>query len=1280
MTQHDIMSSLAIFDYSRNKLCDLYDSQCEFPGQAYKIEREINVEDGIKTLSFSIPYMVDKHKNFRWRHLRSEYLVRLIYKGKTEWYIAQKPAKHKDKNGIYGEVSCRGVEASLKTKNIYMEFDDENGIGTLGELADKVLAGTGWTRGYTDPMLEQDGVTEKVRSLTSGNKQGSLGLICTLCELFKCYPVYDSDAKTVSFYNFNNRHQVLEGVVGQNLEVLNVNYDSSDICTRLYVEGEYAEDGYIGIDSVNPTGLTYILNFDYYREIGAFTEEHEAALADYLEDIADINTQISACTAQMIAVEDRLNTLIGQCKLALYYTTTGFLTPAYTYGDPTSEQEKLNVGDEVVVLKSNGTHRYETIVTTPEALIETGDYGIAKFVTKAAGLLGAAEVQVEAKEKQIENLEKRIAVTFKPETIAEYEAEIAKLRAEITTIFTKQDGLYAMMSEVMRSDGLLVRLDIYGMNYDNLRVEQDDVESDFIIAMGDMLRDGYWNNQNYVQGQEQSLYDDAMERMAILSRPSVDYKLNLIRIHKEFGIPLEDYLLNAIFKIHDDELEVHENLFVTKIKIGIDNEDTGDIEVSNKDITINSNNLGALLSRMSQLADLIDQKNTLYDRAKAITQNGSIYVDRLNGQIDVIKNQILSSVSNWHTDENGNIIFLSADGGSAMMLSGAGFMLANSKDDNGDWDWRTLGTGEGITADEIVAGFLSAERIEAGTISTDKVEPGFGGSLVLTGNPSIVSINQRIAPDFIPGKAYAKGQYVTYDGVLYVFTENFAGGTWQEATPYVSQTDVATEMELLPDKIVQEVVREGFSRTYIQATDPLLDPDKDVRTGDYWLKTTVVQTWGAVKLSTWQAVKSKTWGLLNGIAELYIYDGEKWYPVSDHAKVETAFTRIEQTADKILQTAQLFVNGKLESYSTIEQTALAISQYVTDNAYQIQSGIDINAQGIEIYGGKYIKVFSGGSINIDANGAFNVHSSNMVIDSETGEISLTGGVFNIHTNNFVIDSDTGEISMSGGAFNINTDNIVIDTETGELSIISGTFDVHSSNFTIDSTLGIVQSGDWVLTNKGIDFEHINETYGKMLFHLGESQLEIDAGYAVDPPDCAYAELAPQFEEITIIPSGGGPVVHQYAPNMVMKFYDPNHTIGGNAAGIQFTYTGKLIISGYGLFNRTTYDLQDVADIHAWSVYYHNLYNESSREVKHDIRVIDSKGDKLDALVPVSFVYNDDAEEHRHNGLIYEDTICILPEICTQDENNKAINYMELVPILLKEIQDLRARVKAIEGE
>ena len=109
--------------------------------------------------------------------------------------------------------------------------------------------------------------------------------------------------------------------------------------------------------------------------------------------------------------------------------------------------------------------------------------------------------------------------------------------------------------------------------------------------------------------------------------------------------------------------------------------------------------------------------------------------------IDVLKTRLSSSVSNWYTDADGNLILESVNGASAMKLCGEGFMIASSRTDDGAWDWRTFGTGEGFTADMLITGFLSADRIRAGTITANKLAADVGETLDLSSN---VGINLRV--------------------------------------------------------------------------------------------------------------------------------------------------------------------------------------------------------------------------------------------------------------------------------------------------------------------------------------------------------------------------------------------------------------------------------------------------------------------------------------------------------------------------------------------------------
>lgn len=842
--------SLGVYDYDLQKLCDLYTSDYDLIGQAYdiKVTKDTN---GYHTLEYSIPYVLDQKivsaddmtgvygnavfgvhrfgnktdkngnsRNFRWHFLQNEYLIRYTRDDEEIWFLATKPVKSKSGKKITGNVTCNGYENLLKTRNIYKTFDDTNGIGTMRELMPKVLEGTGWEfdTAHSDILYERDSQVEKIRSLSSDGKQGALGLITTLCNLFQARPIFDTNPAhpSVAIKSINNRTQVFEGEVGKNLTAMTVNRDSTNIATRVYVEGEYGDYGYVGIDDVkvdangNPDesgtawGLPFLLNFDYYRQLGVFKQRHETALQTYLTAIRAKKAEIRAKAAELTECENAVNNMIGQCKVAIYYTPVHIATPDRTYGDMTDDQKTLHVNDDVIILKNNGTISYEEWLG--QAYQTQDAYGVVKFVSPAAGRIAAAETQIEAKEKEITKLLRKIntytnpdGTYIKPDKVAEYEAEIHRLQAEEDAIYVGEtayndqsgyavddlcshttgtygehysylnarkfkcttaipqpdegethpwnasewqvqstfDGLFGMMHNVMKQDGLLYDLEEIQDEVDELNDEQDDIESDFIVAMGYMLRDGYWSNQNYIVGQEVFLYKDAQDMTKEMSKPTKDITFTYARLTEDYDVQPEEIEINAIFKLYDEELNVDDKMFVKKVSYGVDNKTLGSIEVSNQDITLTGNDLSTLLSRMSQLADLIEQKNALYERAKAISSNGSIYSDRLNGQIDVMKNQILSSVSNWYTDERGNMVFVSADESSAMMLSGAGFMLASGRDDNGNWDWRAFGDGRGFTAEEIVAGFISAERIEANSITVNKLASDVNTDLDLSSNTSI---------------------------------------------------------------------------------------------------------------------------------------------------------------------------------------------------------------------------------------------------------------------------------------------------------------------------------------------------------------------------------------------------------------------------------------------------------------------------------------------------------------------------------------------------------------
>ncbi|MBE7030290.1 MAG: hypothetical protein E7409_02550 [Ruminococcaceae bacterium] len=71
----------------------------------------------------------------------------------------------------------------------------------------------------------------------------------------------------------------------------------------------------------------------------------------------------------------------------------------------------------------------------------------------------------------------------------------------------------------------------------------------------------------------------------------------------------------------------------------------------------------------------------------------------------------------------------------AMVISDGIFAVADSKKENGDWDWRTVGTAEGLIADA-----LHADWINAGFINTDKITvQSTDGTAKLTGSEFLIT-------------------------------------------------------------------------------------------------------------------------------------------------------------------------------------------------------------------------------------------------------------------------------------------------------------------------------------------------------------------------------------------------------------------------------------------------------------------------------------------------------------------------------------------------------------
>lgn len=749
--------TLSIYDYGGKKLCDLYDSRSQSDGQAYDIMCH-NEISGWKEISFTIPYKINNMPNFRWDYIKNERQLRYTKDGYVDWYIVNEPSETKNGKATTSKVACGHISSNQKTKNLYLVLDDENGIGTQQYLAVLALQGTGWSLGDCDMFYESDGVTEKVRSIKSDGKIGAYQLITNICNMFNAYPIYEGDVKKVSIHCLNHRRTQMEMHYGKNLSSIERKRNSNSIITRLYVEGEYGDYGYVGIDNVNPNGLSFLQNFDYYRDIGVFTFKHQSALDDYLVKIASAKNTASTIVAEKNTLEAKLNSLWGQISYVHYTLSAGNVTKIIHGGSAIAANDVIVAGDTIAVLHNNNTY---TLYTVPEnGVFSFGEHDkyAVKYITRAAGIIGGKEVAVEAKEKTIASIQSDLENEKLSESKrAELLKQVKDLQDGITLLHTgdtKNDGLYELFYGAVQK---VIEIDSKASLYESAMDAQSSIESSFCEAMGDMLKDGYWSDDNYAPGQEQTLYNDAIELMGSLSKPSVTYTVGVIMLSRITGYEAETFDLNTSVRLYDEDIGINDYLYVSKIQEYPENASKNTIELSNEYLKIQGKTFDSVLTRITQLADILQRKKSVYDRSEAISTSGSLTAGRLEGSIDVMRTKILSSVSSWYTDENGNIIFESVNGLSAMMMCGEGFMIANGKTSSGSWNWRTFGTGDGFTADAIIAGFLSADRIESHSITVNKLSSDVGQSLDLSSNNSIIAIVKN-----------AVGYHIEIDGGGYI--------------------------------------------------------------------------------------------------------------------------------------------------------------------------------------------------------------------------------------------------------------------------------------------------------------------------------------------------------------------------------------------------------------------------------------------------------------------------------------------------------------------------------
>lgn len=122
--------------------------------------------------------------------------------------------------------------------------------------------------------------------------------------------------------------------------------------------------------------------------------------------------------------------------------------------------------------------------------------------------------------------------------------------------------------------------------------------------------------------------------------------------------------------------------------------------------------------------DLVHNSDTIYKITDKDSNGKPILVgSHIQGEIDATKTSFHSMLDSIDKPEAKTAILfedrrVGSPTFSAMALGTKGFLIADTLDSNGQWIWKTFGTGKGFYADMIVAGIMKADLIKTGILSS----------------------------------------------------------------------------------------------------------------------------------------------------------------------------------------------------------------------------------------------------------------------------------------------------------------------------------------------------------------------------------------------------------------------------------------------------------------------------------------------------------------------------------------------------------------------------------
>jgi hypothetical protein len=786
----------------------------------------------LNELSFMIPLYIDDLQNGIQKNDHADYLIdrsilKVKYGNLEELFMIN---SHDDSDdGQKRSIHAFSLGIQLGSRYIYNYKSRANGLDMdspidIEQAVDDALKiSRVWKKGYIDPALK-----EKFRYFEFDSKS-SLEYLYEIGETFGAILVWDTIEKTVNAYHPDNYG------MDRGFKITNKNYINSltkkssddEFATRLYL---YGKDG-LTINSISPTGQSYIDDFTYFMSTGLMSQELLNGINTYNSYVesrkdefpsllnqlnvkqnehATLSSELFSLQTEKVIITDRLDILNASGEKKDYTLTSKV---GLIRNEVFPETEKRVVILNITLVNPTDTPTITLNGVTIPYVQGTFDY-VGKFVGDIS--LNVSNISIG--------------------TIIKYSfIKISDLDYELTT-----DELLKKYS-LPRIEKLVTSKQT---ELDNKEVEVNSVLSQMISLQGDLLIDNHlsdeileeldsfifekdYTDENCIDAE--SLLLEGKKQLQERNKPQVLFDVSLFNFFNflEEKRNWDKLSIFDIVRLQSDRINVDIKARITNIKIS---DDSIGLTVANtKNVKDEQDKFINLLYGTASGTKALQKKEYAWDKAVEV---GNQFNDYYNSEIDAVKQKIVAGINQTVTIDERGIKIITPDDPNIMLIINNG-VIAITHD--GGSTWENALTEQGLIAERIIGKLLVSNKLiienEQGTFSVDGGQVRISsGSLIIDGGITETNIDPDVADKWNNQAQDAINYIMDQELVNYVNTATYS----QDMADLQNQLDGAIESWFYEYEPTMSNEPASLWVTEQDKHNHLGDTFTNVLTGDSW--------------------------------------------------------------------------------------------------------------------------------------------------------------------------------------------------------------------------------------------------------------------------------------------------------------------------------------------------------------------------------------------------------------------------------------------------------------